>query len=96
MIRKIISAILFLLCISRSFCLSDEILQKIHSIAEYWKADDYQNTIKEGAPLVKTLEKQTPKDSKIIAGLEKAIGNSYYSIGKYSEAITHLNKSLNL
>ena len=96
MIRKIISAILFLLCISRSFCLSDEILQKIHSIAEYWKADDYQNTIKEGASLVKTLEKQTPKDSKIIAGLEKAKGNSYYSIGKYSEAITHLNKSLNL
>lgn len=96
MVKKIILAILFSVCVSGIFCQSDEIQQKIHSVAEFWQSNDYQNVIKEGEPLVKTLEKQKPKDSKIIAGIEKTIGNSYYSVGKFSEAITHLNKSLRL
>ena len=58
MVKKIILAILFSVCVSGIFCQSDEIQQKIHSVAEFWQSNDYQNVIKEGEPLVKTLEAQ--------------------------------------
>ena len=96
MVKKIILAILFSVCVSGIFCQSDEIQEKIDIVSEFYESGEYWNVITEGEALVKALKKQKTKDMQTIADIEYKIGESCQVCGIYSEALNHLTKALEI